>query len=118
MKKLILILALFLHNTRKTEVSVDFLETNHVYNDKGDYIFTQIIAWNFCAEDGKPHNFGWRISNSPLDRPTKQNGIWFANGDKVTIISRCHVERWLNFDIEREDTRKWWDEDPPNVFKQ
>jgi hypothetical protein len=95
---------------------VDAIETNHVYNEKGDYVFTQIILWKIDKPTNKYHNWGWVTLESGL-APIKINKSWVVYYNNKKFIAPYHYERWLNFDIERADTRCWWNGDPPNLFK-
>lgn len=99
-------------------VNVDILETNHVYNKDGAYIFTQVIAWKIMPEDGRMHNLGWKMVKANFDYPIKANKIWYLKLSDRLIKADQHLERWLNFDIERADSSEYWRGNPPNVFEQ
>ena len=87
--------------------AVDVLETNHVYTKNG-YCFTQVIAWRYMADDGRLHNIGWRMVRFACDGVHKGSGQYFVRHERGFVTAPRHIERWLNFDIEREDSTQFW----------
>lgn len=107
---------LLLHIGNPFQESVDVLEANHVYSKRGEYVFTQVIAWNYDAADGRLHTVGWRLTRFPYDRVHKGPGVWFARHERGFVTSKRHIERWLDFDIESQDRKEFWKGEAPNVF--
>lgn len=102
----------------KNSSTVDILETNHVYDKNGLYVFTQVIAWKIMPDDGKPHNLGWKVIKEPFEFPCKSAALWYIIVDNKKIYAKMHIQRWLNFDIERQDTDSYWHNQRPNIFEK
>jgi len=100
---------------------VDCIEVNHVYDKKGDLMFSQVVLWKIEASDGKLHNWGWKIVKRWPEYPGKTNDdVWFVlhhnERGSITITSFCYRERSTQHDVEREDTKLFWGGNAPNLF--
>lgn len=109
---------LLLHIGNPFQEAVDVLETNHVYDKRGEHCFTQVIAWQYDAADGRLHSTGWRFVRFHCDRVHKVPGGYFVKHERGFVTAPRHIERRLNFDIEREDSQTFWKNEGPNVFME
>lgn len=93
---------------------VHMLETNHVFDHKGNKVFDQVIMWSECPATGKLHVQKWIMIDTPGKYPIKNfnSGKWemqyydFEGRVFRKITSKQHHESW-GYDREREDKRVW-----------
>ena len=77
------------------------LENNHYFNENGDLVFVQLIAW-----DGDRVWF-WRMNKLGDLTPRREHGAWVVRWDDAGVYrelrSITFVETWTQYDRELED---------------
>ncbi len=103
-------------------LEADLIETNHVFDRKGEFMFSQVIVWQCMdADNGRLHNIGWKIVRTNWDLPIRIGKnrfqvVHYESGRKLEIYSNCFRMRMTDLDMEREDTREFWKGSAPNCF--
>lgn len=99
--------------SRQPEMTVDMLELNHIYNLKGDYVFSQTIAWNIDPGSRKYHVAQWWPSSDSRELLPVKNALTGNWEIRVSIgrVSRkvkspVYRESWTHIDPEWEDKQK------------
>jgi hypothetical protein len=80
---------------------VDCIELNHQHDDKGCYVFSQVIAWEFVPETKQKHVRAWELVKHQL--PRTSDGITRYQSESMRIHSRIFRESWTQIDPERAD---------------
>jgi len=94
---------------------VDMIELNHYYDAYGKLVYDQVIAWEQSRETGKLNVRSWRMAEN--DYPIKINGLYrFKKGD-VLIHSRIFRESWTKSDPERENGKRFPNENRIELVK-
>lgn len=89
-------------------VSVDMIETNHVYNADGSKRFTQTIFWDL-AKDGRYHVRAYVLNGAvqvARHRLGHWSAVWIKDGRLREVRSLTWHETHTMYDIEIID-RKW-----------
>lgn len=99
------------------EEHVGLVELNHMYSEKhGNYIYSQVIFWDFDPATGLRHVRAWRILDERSEQskwPLKSvvtgltESIWNDEGVRRRVYSHCYRESWTQVDPERWDSQRW-----------
>lgn len=89
------------------ERTADVVEWNHVYDDHGNYSFSQVIVWEWIA--GDHYADAWSI---PKRAPevVKRGGLyrvtWQAKGTIYRVRSQVYRQTWTQHDREIADRKR------------
>ena len=102
-----------------SEIHVDLIEWNHIYDRRGNRVFSQVVLWDFDASDGRPHNVGWFIGHEAPRREGRMVRVNVWNGRKILRFrSTMYRETRSMEDPERADSRDWWRGENPNLMHE
>lgn len=91
--------------------SVDLVELNHFFDERGELVFDQVIFYDWSATDARYNVRAWRQVKVPEQLPERD---WAAGGYRVLwqdgeqlrlVVSRSIRETWTQYDpelVERE----------------
>lgn len=91
--------------------SVDLLEINHFYDERGRLVFDQSIFYDWTADKGHYRVLAWRLVKHPAQIPQRDwsGGGWLSvwqDGEVLRHVRAQSVrETWTQFDpelVERE----------------
>ena len=106
MKVLALLLCMLLSSGTPVNRSTYFhvMELNHFFNERGEYVFSQIILWNQNPATMRLEVGYWSLIDH---QPRFENGLhkWTAK-DGRTAHSCIFRESWTQVDPEREDQKR------------
>ncbi len=114
------VLLLFLGNpvnwTQPVRESIDCMELNHKFDDKGQHTFSQLIVWERRPENGKYAVRDWvlldsRESLSGFPVRNAKTGMYESsfvkNGVYYELRSRIFRESYTQKDPELENAKVW-----------
>ena len=88
---------------------VDLLEVNHVYDERGCYLFDQLIIydWNFCTDRYQVRTWRKITKKTPLMFPIRCEGEYVSRWYDGSGVSRylralSFRETWTRYDPEIE----------------
>ena len=83
---------------------VEVVELNHVYDDEGRRVFSQVILWDWCARDSSHHVRDWAYVDKPPYAKVSGNTAYVPSGRGVQVIKgRAVRETWSQYDREAMD---------------
>ena len=95
-----------------TSISVDTIELNHVYDDRREIRFHQLIYWRWHASDRKFHVAHWRMVDE--QHYVGRHGLGFRDsyqmpdfGQRYTVDANSYRETWTQYDREILDHQEW-----------
>ena len=114
MKKLITLLLLtIITKTNQTQEHIDLIELNHKYDQKGNWIFDQIIYWEKHPHQTKYYVRTWHHAQKPehypQKHPTQQTWTNTWTDDKNHThhhTTKNYQETWTQNDPERDNLKK------------
>lgn len=86
--------------------AVDVIEVNHLFDDGGRPVFTQVIFWHWCLSSSRYHVRAWRLvkDQSQLPRRDHFSGgyvAWWQDGETLRAVHAQSVrETWTQYDPE------------------
>jgi hypothetical protein len=94
--------------THTTSISVDTIELNHVYDDRGEIRFHQLIYWRWHSADKKYHVHHWRMVDEHYY--VARSGIGWRDsyqmpdfGARYVVEANSYRETWTAYDREVMD---------------
>ena len=95
-----------------TSISVDVIELNHVYDDRCQIRFHQLIYWRWHVSDRKFHVAHWRMVDE--QHYVARHGLGFRDcyqmpdfGMRYTVDANSYRETWTQYDRELLDHAEW-----------
>ena len=91
------------------EDTADVVEVNHYYDEDGRQVFTQLIFWDWIADESAFRVFAWRMVKSPEQMPVYD---WWRDCyvtqflDQQTlrrVVSKARRDTWTQYDPELFD---------------
>ena len=91
--------------------SVDLVEVNHLFNDKGEHVFDQVVFYDLDLPNGKFQVRAWRLIKSADQLPYRdwRHGdyvtMWYDGEQLRRVRSPSLQETWTQYDpeqVERE----------------
>lgn len=103
---------------------VDLVELNHLYDEKGDLVFDQLIWYDWSESEGRFQVRAWRLvkdhgpmpirqwfdkfdgqsANLLTGLPAKGRGVWVSSWDDKgnfrRVTARSFTESWTQWDVE------------------
>lgn len=92
--------------------TVDLIEVNHVYDDRGRLVLQQVIFWDWHADRGRFHVVAWRMlrETGQIPRRDWQQDDYFClwyDGDVLREVrAPSRSETWTQFDPELDDRQE------------
>jgi hypothetical protein len=89
--------------------SVDIIEVNHYYDDRGVLILDQVIFWDWCDRSCEFHVVAWRLLRSPNQVPHRdwQHGgfvaLWYDEETLREVRAKWVRHTWTQYDPEVQD---------------
>ncbi len=85
--------------------SVDLIEHNHFYDERGAHVFDQIIYYEWCCDTSSFMIIDWRLvkpTNIGIipQKSDVYSSIWFDSYTIRKIRSKSYVETWTQYDPE------------------
>jgi hypothetical protein len=90
---------------------VDLIEVNHVYDERGRLTFSQIIFYDWSAEDARFQVRAWRMLKTDSQIPHRD----WATNDFVAVWQDDGILREVHADTFRES---WTQHDPELVERE
>ena len=97
---------------RTRSISVDVIELNHVYDDRGEIRFHQLIYWRWHVSDRKYHVAHWRMVDEHYY--VARHGIGWRDsyqmpdfGVRYAVDANSYRETWTSYDREIIDHAEW-----------
>jgi hypothetical protein len=90
---------------------VDLIEVNHVYDERGRLTFSQIIFYDWSAEDARFQVRAWRMLKTDAQIPHRD----WATNDFVAVWQDDGILREVHADTFRES---WTQHDPELVERE
>lgn len=85
---------------------VDVIEVNHVYDDDGRPVFTQVIFWDWWMSASRYHVRTWRMVKEAVQLPRRDHvhGGYVAqwlDGQTLRAVHALGIrETWTQYDVE------------------
>jgi hypothetical protein len=90
--------------------TVDLIEINHCYDDKGQLVFDQLLFYDWCPVKARYDVRDWRLLRSPMQIPKRDP----ETGMSVVIWRDGHVLRRIHTTTVRES----WTQYDPEITEQ
>lgn len=92
-----------------TRESVDLIEVNHFYDERGRLVFDQVIFYDWAPEHSRYQVIAWRLIKCRSQLPTRDwhrgghVAVW-SDGEVMRSVRAASVrETWTQFDVELEE---------------
>lgn len=93
----------------KTDIladSVDLIEINHCYDEKGQLVFDQLLFYDWSPGEGRYEVRDWRLLKRPIQMPRRdhESGLYVAVWHDGPVLRKVHAstvrESWTQYDPE------------------
>lgn len=85
---------------------VDLIEVNHVYDERGRAIFSQVIFYDWSSEESRYQVRAWRMLKKPTQVPHRDwqtkdfVAVWHDEGVLREVHADAMRESWTQYDPE------------------
>ena len=86
--------------------SVDLIEINHCYDDKGQLVFDQLLFYDWDPQKGRYNVRDWRLLKSAIQIPRRNPGtgmyitFWRDGPSMRKVHAKTIRESWTQYDPE------------------